>query len=192
MPDRYRALVVLSAGTGVHISEGLGLTNDRIDRLNRTVRIDRQLARIGPGSTPAFGPLKDKSNRPRTIPLPDIVIDELAAHVARFGLGPNGLLFCGPKGGPMGRTTFSDHWRAVAEPLGIPAGEGFHQLRHFYASLLIQSGQSVKTIQNYLGHQSAVLTLDTYGHLWPEGEDLTRNAVDEAFKPLKEIRLIPR
>jgi integrase len=183
--DRYRALVVLGAGTGVRISEGLGLTNDRVDWLRRMVRIDRQLLRVGQEDKPLFGPLKDKSNRPRTIPLPDVVVDELSAHVARFGLGPEGLIFTGPRGGPIRRTTFSDTWRSVAEPLGIPSGEGFHQLRHFYASLLIHSGQSVKTIQEYLGHQSAVLTLDTYGHLWPEGEELTRDAVDDAFSPLR-------
>ena len=185
VPDRYRALIALGAGTGVRISEALGLTNDRVDWLRRSVKIDRQLLRIGPGTVPVFGPLKDKNNRPRTIPLPDFVVEELSAHVARFDLGPKGLLFTGPKGGPMRRTTFSDTWRVVAEPLGIPKGDGFHQLRHFYASLLIHSGQSVKTIQEYLGHQSAVLTLDTYGHLWPEGEDLARGAVDDAFGSLR-------
>jgi integrase len=85
----------------------------------------------------------------------------------------------------MRRTTFSDTWLVVAEPLGIAKGDGFHQLRHFYASLLIHSGQSVKPIQEYLGHQSAVLTLDTYGHLWPQGEDLARGVVDDAFLSLR-------
>lgn len=182
MPDRYRALVVLGAGTGVRISEGLGLTNDRIDWLRRTVKIDRQLLRTGTHGEPVFGPVKDKHNRPRSNPMPEFVVDELAAHVERFVLGPSGLIFTGPKGGPMGRTTFSDNWRKVAEPLGIPSGDGLHQLRHFYASLLIHHGLSVKAIQEYLGHHSAVLTLDTYGHLWPDGEDLTRDAVDVAFK----------
>ena len=181
VPDRYRALIVLGAGTGVRISEALGLTNDRVDWLRRSVKIDRQLSGVGPGATPIFGPVKDQNNRPRTIPLPDFVVEELSAHVARFGLGPDGLLFTGPNGGPMRKTTFSDTWLVVAEPLGIAKGDGFHQLRHFYASLLIHSGQSVKAIQEYLGHQSAVLTLDTYGHLWPQGEDLARGAVDEAF-----------
>lgn len=182
--ERYRALVALGAGTGVRISEGLGLTNDRVDWLRREVTVDRQLNGIGPGRQPVFGPLKDKDNRPRTIPLPNFVVEELSAHVARFDTGPSGLIFTGPNGGPVRRTTFSDNWRDVAEPLGIRLGEGFHQLRHFYASLLIESGQSVKTIQQYLGHRSAVLTLDTYGHLWPEGEDLTRAAVDDAFGSL--------
>jgi integrase len=184
VPDRYRAMIVLGAGTGVRISEGLGLTNDRVDWLRRTVTIDRQLLRIRSGSSPEFGKLKDRNNRPRTIPLPDFVVEELSGHVSRFGLGPEGLIFTGPRGGPIRRVTFSDVWRSAAEPLGIDRGEGFHQLRHFYASLLIESGQSVKTIQDRLGHHSAAMTLDVYGHLWPEGEDLTRAAVDGAFEGL--------
>jgi integrase len=184
VPDRYRALVALGAGTGVRISEALGLTNDRVDWLRRTVTIDRQLLRIGAASSTVFGEVKDKNNRPRLIPLPDLVVEELSTHVRQFGLGPEGLIFTGPKGGPIRRSTFSDVWRNAADPLGFSKGEGFHQLRHFYASLLIESGQSVKTIQDRLGHHSAVITLDVYGHLWPEGEDLTRAAVDKAFEGL--------
>jgi integrase len=51
-------------------------------------------------------------------------------------------------------------------------------LGHFYASLLIRHGESVKTVQARLGHASATETLDTYGHLWPDSEDRTRQAVD--------------
>ncbi len=185
VPDRYRALIILGAGTGVRISEALGLTNDRVDWLRKSVKIDRQLLRVGIGKTPVFGPVKDKSNRPRTIPLPDFVVDGLSTHIAKYGLGPEGLIFKGPNGGPLPRSTFSDTWRTAAEPLGIAKGEGFHLLRHFYASLLIESGQSVKSIQDRLGHRSAVITLDVYGHLWPEGEDLTRAAVDTAFGALR-------
>ena len=50
-----------------------------------------------------------------------------------------------------------------------------------YASLLINAGESVKAVQNRLGHASAVETLDTYGHLWPDSEDRTRKAVEKAF-----------
>jgi len=87
VPTRYRALIVLGAGTGPRISEALGLTNDRIDWIRREVTIDRQLVGHDKG-VPSFGPVKDKKNRPRTIPLPQTVVDELAAHVARYGLGP--------------------------------------------------------------------------------------------------------
>jgi integrase len=66
---------------------------------------------------------------------------------------------------------------------GAPAGTGFHSLRHFYASLLIRHGESVKVVQARLGHASAAETLDTYSHLWPDSEDRTRVAVDEVLGP---------
>jgi integrase len=47
VPDRCRALILLSAGTGVRISEALGVTTDRVDWMRRTVTIDRQLIRDG-------------------------------------------------------------------------------------------------------------------------------------------------
>ena len=53
-----------------------------------------------------------------------------------------------------------------------------HDLRHYYASLLIRHGESVKTVQRRLGHATAAETLDTYSHLWPDSDDRTREAVD--------------
>ncbi|MCY7343972.1 MAG: tyrosine-type recombinase/integrase [Pseudonocardia sp.] len=46
-------------------------------------------------------------------------------------------------------------------------GTGFHDLRHYYASLLIRHGESVKTVQRRLGHATPAETLDTYAYLWP-------------------------
>ena len=57
-------------------------------------------------------------------------------------------------------------------------GFKFHGLRHYYASLLIRHGESVKTVQARLGHATAAETLDTYSHLWPDSDDRTRDAVD--------------
>lgn len=57
----------------------------------------------------------------------------------------------------------------------------FHDLRHFYASLLINHGESVKVVQARLGHASASETLDTYAHLWPDNEERTRAAVDDVL-----------
>jgi len=180
VPERYRALIILGAGTGVRISEALGLTEDRIDSSGRTVTIDRQLTRVV-GAEPVFGPVKDKKNRPRTIPLPDVVVNVLAEHCARWKPEPCGLVFTNERGGPIARSTFSDVWRRAADPLGIPSGDGFHILRHFYASLLIHHGESVKVVQERLGHSSAQMTLDVYSHLWPDSEDETRTAVDSVL-----------
>ena len=60
--------------------------------------------------------------------------------------------------------------------------------RHFYASLLISRSCSVQTVQRRLGHQSAMETLDTYGHLWPDSDDETRAAVDHVLAGIDERR----
>ncbi len=56
----------------------------------------------------------------------------------------------------------------------------FHDLRHTYASLLIQSGESVKVVSARLGHASAVETLEIYAHLWPDSDDHTVTVLDAA------------
>jgi integrase len=91
------------------------------------------------------------------------------------------LVFTSATGRPLRRTRFSDVWRAAAAAAGIGDGVTFHDLRHYYASLLIRHGESVKVVQKRLGHKSAVETLDTYSHLWPDSEDRTREAVDEVL-----------
>ncbi|WP_425956796.1 tyrosine-type recombinase/integrase [Xylanimonas sp. McL0601] len=60
----------------------------------------------------------------------------------------------------------------------MPARVVFHDLRHFYSSLLIRHAESVKTVQARLGHASATEMLDTYSHLWPDSDDPTRKTVD--------------
>jgi integrase len=74
-------------------------------------------------------------------------------------------------------------WRKAAGPIGIPKGDGFHLLRHHFASLLIRQGESIKTVPERLGHTSATMTLDVYGHLWPADEGRTRSAVDTVLGP---------
>ena len=75
------------------------------------------------------------------------------------------------------RSAFGTVWRAAVKEAGAE-GVVFHALRHYYASLLIRHGESVKTVQDRLGHKSASETLDTYSHLWPDSDDRTRDAVD--------------
>ena len=58
------------------------MTRDRIDFLRRELRVDRQLMNL-PGETPHLVPVKTKTSM-RTIPLPQVVIDALAAHMAEF------------------------------------------------------------------------------------------------------------
>lgn len=178
MPVRYQALVTLAAGTGLRQGEAFGLTVDRVDFLRRQLRVDRQMTLVR--GAPELGPPKTQASY-RTVPLPDVVLDALSAHLSTVGEGEGGLVFSNTARGPIRRTRFSEVWRPAVAGAELPEGTRFHDLRHFYASLLIRHGESVKVVQARLGHASAAETLDTYSHLWPDSEDRTRAAVDSVL-----------
>ena len=69
----------------------------------------------------------------------------------------------------------------------VPEGTTMHDLRHFYASVLIKHRESVKTVQKRLGHAKPSITLDTYTHLWPDEEDTTRAAIDAVFSAVPSM-----
>lgn len=193
IPAELKAMITLGAGTGMRQSEVLGLTVDRIDFLRKTLRVDRQLLSV-PGEGPRLTPPKTKASI-RTIPLPDAVVDALAEHLKTYPVDNGGdlpgLVFTRswelPDGSvlrePWTRQRFGHVWRPVARTVGLAPGTGYHALRHYYASLLIRHGESVKTVQARLGHASATETLDTYAHLWPDSDDRTRAAIDSVLKP---------
>ena len=177
MPERYRALVTLAAGTGLRQGEIFGLTVDRIDFLRRQLTVDRQLVTM-PDRAPYLAPPKTQASV-RVVPLPQVVIDAVAAHLATWPTDQ--FVFSTELGDPIRRTAFSERiWRPALKRAGL-SGVTMHGLRHFYASLLIRHGESVKTVQARLGHASAAETLDTYNHLWPDSDDRTRAAVDSVL-----------
>lgn len=63
----------------------------------------------------------------------------------------------------------------------LPKGTRFRDLRHFYASTLIAANLNPQVIQARLGHGTITETMDTYGHLFPDAEDLGRGAIDAIF-----------
>ena len=87
------------------------------------------------------------------------------------------------------------YWRAysgrsAAEAIGVE-GMHPHELRHTAASLAIASGADVKVVQQMLGHKSATMTLDLYGHLFPDRLDEIADALDAAARSFV-APLLPR
>ncbi|MFP5322918.1 MAG: tyrosine-type recombinase/integrase [Acidimicrobiia bacterium] len=179
VPERLRAAVTVAAGGGLRRGEVLGLSLDRVDFLRRQLTVDRQLLKVA-GSADAFGPPKTRASV-RTVPVPDIVLEDLSGHLAAYPAEPDSLLFVNARGRPWSYSRFAEVWRAAADRAGLPDGTRFHDPCHHTASLLIAAGCSVKVVQRQLGHASATETLDTYGHLWPSDEERVRAAVNRAF-----------
>ena len=175
--EHVRAAVVVAAGTGLRQGELFGLVLDRVDFLGRELRVDRQLwtPRQGP---PVLAPPKS-ANAYRTVALSPLVVDALAAHVAAFGPGSDGLVFHANGGRPIGRAMASYHARRAGAAAGLE-GYGWHDLRHHHASVLLSAGVSPALVAERLGHDIATL-LRTYAHVIRSDEDRVRTIVDEAL-----------
>jgi integrase len=188
LPDRLAAVVPPVAGSGLRFSEVAGLEVERVDfllRRSREVPVVQQLVSPDKGA-PFLAPVKTKEFR-RRVPLAQVTLDALTAHQAAFPAVPievedrldrrrpqqrtAKLIFTLDGVRPLTRNRWSAVWAPAARAAGLPPGTGLHVLRHLYASLLIEHGASVKTVQKRLGHSSAKITLDTYSHLWPDADD---------------------
>jgi integrase len=175
-PPRYELAVWLAAGAGLREGEALGLTVPRVEFLARRLVVVEQM------QDKVLSPLKTKASR-RVVPADDLVLSAVTAHMQRWQPGPGQLLITNRLGGPVQRNSFGFRWREAVKEAKLPEGARFHDLRHFYASSLIAAGVHPKVIQDRLGHATIAETMDTYGHLFPDAEDLGRTAVDQALAP---------
>jgi len=75
------------------------------------------------------------------------------------------LVFPSKSGEPIDDSTLvRNFFKPALKKAGLPTIR-FHDLRHTYASLLIEQGENIKYIQSQLGHSSPVVTLNVYAHL---------------------------
>lgn len=173
LDERWRAIPIVLAGSGLRIGELLGLGMFDVDYLRRCIRVERQRVQTGD-----LAPLKSKTSR-RTVPVGQVVVDALTAHLGTFP-GTDEALFVDELGAPLTYRRWKRLWSVAASSAGVDATS--HDLRHFAASALISGGASVKQVQMFLGHSSAVITLRTYAHMFPGDEDRTRNVLDAALR----------
>jgi integrase len=79
---------------------------------------------------------------------------------------PDAWLFNAPEGGPLRESNWkrSVSWRVATAAAGVP-GFRVHDLRRTAASVWLGAGADPKVVQRVLGHASAAMTMDPYGHL---------------------------
>jgi integrase len=170
MPELLRAAILLGAFAGLRVAEACGL---------RVADVDFMRGVVHPRVQYPAEELKTETSR-TPVPIPRSLALELSAHVARW---PGETLLIGRDGGQLPPWALERAIRtARAKVDGLPEGFRYHDLRHYFASLLIASGADVKTVQARLRHASAKTTLDTYGHLWPDRDESTPAAVDAVLQ----------
>ena len=188
LEGRWRPLLLTAIFTGLRASELRGLRWSDVDLDRRQLRVEQRADAYN-----NIGPPKSASGA-RAVPLPPLVANalkewRLACPKSDFGLvfpsrtgavqgygeiRENGLLPTQTRAGVVVATgeTGSD-----GKPVMAAKYSGLHALRHFYASWCINRvadgglGLPLKTVQERMGHASVMLTGDTYGHLFPNGDD---------------------
>jgi integrase len=189
--ETYRLVVLFLAYTGVRFGEMAALRVARLDlRRNRAVIVESVTPVQGQGLV--WG--STKTHQRREVPIPRFLAGELSEHVT--GKQPDNLVFAGIRNGqPLRVSTFRTAFSAAARAIGVPDLHP-HQLRHTAASLAIASGADVKVVQQMLGHSSATMTLDTYGHLFEDRLDEVATAMDAAREAAQQrradLRALPR
>lgn len=169
MPEGMRPGILLGAFAGLRVAEVVAL---------RVQDVDFMRGIISPAIQYPHAELKTEMSR-TPIPIPAELALELSWVPKAF---ESETLVVGVFGRPIAPYTFETAFRrARADVKGLPEGFRVHDLRHYFASLLIASGLDVKTVQTRLRHSSAKTTLDTYGHIWPDRDDSTRAAVSAAL-----------
>lgn len=179
---KHPEIVMFLAYSGCRWGEMAALRPRDLDLDHGRIWITRSASKVN--SRSVIG--SPKTWEMRTVAVPAEIAD-LLRPVATAQRDPNGLLWARPDGEPL-RPPTTTHWLGAAvrrcieastprNEDGAPSGPATfprvtaHQLRHTAASLMIASGAHVKTVQRQLGHKSAVMTLNQYGHLFESDLD---------------------
>jgi integrase len=177
----YELLVLVLGYCGLRYGEAAALRVRRVDTMRRRLEVVEAMTTIS--GRAVFG--LPKTHQARSVPLPASLADRLVAHIA--GREPAAFVFAAPRGGVFRVNDFRrHHFDAAARAVGL---DGFvpHELRHTAAAIAIASGATIKGVQAMLGHKSAAMTLDRYGHLFGDELDAVAARIDRAARESAEF-----
>jgi integrase len=111
----------------------------------------------------------------RVLPLADWLTDDLARLID----GREGFVFTGAQGGPLSYTRVRARvWVPLLERAGLADPQPtIHDLRHTYATWLVQAGVDLATVQYLMGHGKVTTTM-RYSHVAPDAAEKALAALD--------------
>ena len=180
---KYRTFFMFAILTGARQGEIVGLKWSDIDWFNCQAFIQRTFNH-GKWYKP-----KSKTSR-RKINLGPAMISALKKWKAYCPKSKFNLVFPNEAGNPIDHWHLLDryYWPAL-KAAGLPRIR-FHDLRHTFASMLIEQGENIKYIQDQLGHSSATLTLDIYGHLMRPVDQEAAEKLENSIFPVDGDQMV--
>lgn len=172
--DRFRNLFYTTLFVGLRRGEVLGLTWDCVDFENSTITINKQLKKDTHYAGFRYILDSTKNSKSRTIRVATPVMAVLADQKRwqqeaseRAGIAWNNemnLVFTNELGRYLSHDIVYKSYKKIVTELGRPDLK-LHDLRHTYATISLEAGDDIKTLQGNLGHATASFTLDRYGHI---------------------------
>lgn len=193
---RLETLFTVVLFTGMRQGEALGLGWDSVDFNGGSIHIKRQLQQrqVKGDFGYYFAPLKN--DKPRTIVPAPFVMQKLKEHrdaqaaLPAHALGvwdtENNLVFTDELGQCLSRRTTYGIFKSVVTEIGLPDVR-FHDLRHTFATMSLQSGVDIKTLSETLGHHSVAFTLDVYSESTNRMKQEAANKMESFAKRMIEI-----
>ncbi|MCK2237818.1 MULTISPECIES: site-specific integrase [unclassified Crossiella] len=193
--QRYKIVVPLGAGCGLRQGEIFGVSDVDIDRSEQMLNVVRQVRWVD--NVAVFAP--PKGGKERQVPISPAVLRDLDTHMEAFPpvevtlpwLEPNGepetvrLILVNQDGKAVRRQVFNQWvWNPAVARAKVPRvkrQDGVHALRHLFASVLLDAGESIKALAEWLGHTDPAFTMRVYTHLLPSSAERARQAIDRAL-----------
>jgi len=164
--------------TGMRIGEAVALQWADVDFSGRFAEVKRNLV-DGKLTTPKSGKMRRVDVSAQLTETLRTLLVERKKETLRRGWGEMpAWVFINDSGNPVD----PDNFRRRVWPKVLAKAElrqiRIHDLRHTYASLLIQQGESLTYVKEQMGHHSIRVTVDTYGHLVPGGNKAAVDRLD--------------
>lgn len=195
--DKYELVFLLALLSGLRQSEILGLRWADIDLSTGEIAVVRQLQRnYGRGADdPHYIVTSPKNGKGRNVVIPKSLsallrkwqAEQAALQLAAGPLwdNPDNYVFTDAIGHHLAHSTVRKHFKAAVASIGRPEVR-FHDLRHSYATNALQSGDSIKAVQEQLGHYSSAFTMDVYADVSKQMRQESQARMEAFFRRAKE------
>jgi len=180
--DKNGFAILLASYTGLRIGEICGLTWDDVDLENRMLHVSRTIRRVqchepeAPAKTAVVIGSAKSGRSERRIPLPSRILELFEEHQNTS----TGKYVFDHRGRPLEPRTLQYRFKVLLKKAGL-ADINFHALRHTFATRCLELRFDIKTLSEVLGHASAKMTLDRYGHSQMDHKRQVMDTLDGLF-----------